>query len=90
MTPENHFELDTSAPAVSVVEAVASVVDKDPWDLDPLGDVVDPDALNRLVTSEQKVKVSFEYEGTIVTVTSSDEISVIPTEAKADELWAEV
>lgn len=55
-----------------VVEAVAFIHDADPTDLDPLFEVLDPDALDALVDDEAGESsvdtVTFVYEGLEVTV----------------------
>ena len=67
-----------STVCVRVVEAVADAAGVDPVELScPLGDVIDVDALARLVSrSHQTVRVAFRYEGYDVTVRSDGRISV--------------
>lgn len=64
-------------PATGVVMKVADAKDVDPIDLDSLYEVVDPDALNALVSlSEGTVRIEFEYEGYVITVRSDGHIHV--------------
>ncbi len=61
-----------------VIEALASAEDVSPAELSPpLADAVDPDALGRLLASGT-VRVTFEYEGREVTVTSDGDVQVTP------------
>ncbi|WP_265108008.1 HalOD1 output domain-containing protein [Halosolutus halophilus] len=64
-------------PATGVVMMVADAKDVDPIDLDSLFEVVDPDALNALVSrSEGTVQIEFEYEGYVITVRSDGHIHI--------------
>lgn len=70
-----------STPAMAVVHGVATVLETDPDALDPLARTVDPDALNRLVTSwmerdDGTASVTFGYCGCSVTVYGSGEILI--------------
>jgi len=63
--------------STSVIEAVAAVIGKAPTDMEPLYEVVDPDALDSLVTSLRDAghgTVLFALAGWEVTVMSSGEI----------------
>lgn len=73
----------SAAPSIAVVEAVAAREGVDPVELDrPLNDVLDPDALDRLVRSydaqpgASPFEVSFTYYGYSVTVSSSGTVRV--------------
>lgn len=60
-----------------IVKEVAQVKDVDPLDLAPLLDVVDPDALNNLVTNSTKgVEVIFMYEGYRVSVQGDGQVQL--------------
>ncbi|WP_317175806.1 HalOD1 output domain-containing protein [Halomontanus rarus] len=66
-------------PVFAVVSAVAEASGADPLELPPLGDAIDPDALNELFTvrSESTVaKVTFEYAGYDITVRGNGEVQV--------------
>lgn len=69
--------------AGTVVEAVATVSDADPTEMERLHDVVDPDALDRLFGSfsgsrrgNGQGRVEFAFEGYGITVTSGGEVEV--------------
>lgn len=64
---------DTVSTSTAIVEAVAAVSDRDPADLPPLYESIDPDALNTLLgpagdRSDQPLAVSFAYFGYSVRV----------------------
>jgi len=69
-------------PSVAVVESVAEATDQGPTDLRPLADVVDTDALDRLLTRNagdaSLVHTTFQYESVTVTVDSSGFVRVEP------------
>ncbi|WP_276256725.1 HalOD1 output domain-containing protein [Halomontanus rarus] len=70
-------------PVFAVVLAVADASGVDPLELPPLGDTIDPDALNELfmARSESTVaKVTFEYAGYDVTVRGDGEIQARTTQ----------
>lgn len=70
--------LDGSDVAARVVTAVADAEELSPMDLDlPLYEVVDPDALERLVEStDAALEVTFSYLGREVTVDGCGAVSV--------------
>lgn len=60
-----------------VVEALATVTDSDPVSMTPpLYEVVDPDALNRLLETDASVELRFEYEDHVVVADSEGTVSV--------------
>ena len=66
--------VDTASVSEVVVEAVAETTARDATDLEPLFEVVDPDALDALFTSRSPGRgrdpmgITFEYGGHRVTV----------------------
>lgn len=63
----------------AIVEATAAASGRDPFELEPLYDAVDPDALSALVEGEPgeaDVSVTLRYEGRTVTVQRGGEITV--------------
>lgn len=72
-----HAEREPGEPvATTVVTAVAAVEGVRPERLDPLGDVVDPDALDGLLGSAagRDCWLVFEYHGYEVTVAASGDV----------------
>lgn len=63
-------EFDGDAPHVAVAQAVGSLLDADPGELEPLFDSLDPEALDALCRGEPRarLRVSFVYQGCSVTV----------------------
>lgn len=65
----------------AVYTAIAELIDRSPMELAPLASVIDPDALDAVVTSGDSSpdpgRVSFEYEDYRVTVTT-DEVVLDP------------
>lgn len=67
----------------TIVEAVATLKDAEPTDLEPLQTAVDPDALEGLVSSlgrsasrDGEGRTEFTFEGCHVVVTSSGDVTV--------------
>lgn len=62
----------------SVVEAISRAEDTDPTDLDPVYEVIDPDALNELFDGKRgnAGKVEFRYHGYDVTVRSDGRVTL--------------
>ena len=67
-----HFEWDQNGrPSASIVDAVATVTDSEISEMPPLHEVVDPDALNRILDpsvdsadrDDTRAHVSFQYHG---------------------------
>jgi len=81
---------ETRPPSELVIEAVADHADVDPLDLDvPLGEVVDPDALDAIFASRfnagrNEGRVEFTYLGYRVTVVSEHERVFVDVASAAD------
>lgn len=74
----------------AIVEAVAEADDVDPLDLPPLYETVDPDALETLFTATNTSprstgKVTFEYSGHTVVVSSDGSIMVADEQTALEE-----
>lgn len=68
---------DGGRPTANVVRAVAEAEGRDPTDLPPLGEAIDPDALETLLAeSSGTVRISFEYAGHIVEAGSDGSVRV--------------
>ena len=73
----HHDWQGSEPPTVAVVKAVAAATDRTPTGLPLLQNTLDPDALNTLLTREAaSVTVSFQYAGTIVTVSGDGNIKI--------------
>ncbi|WP_276261483.1 HalOD1 output domain-containing protein [Haloglomus litoreum] len=79
-SPTGHvFEAGEQPVAEAVVEATSTVTGRDPLDMEPLFDVVDPDALETLVAGpagSAGVSVSFQFEGRQITVQRGGRIHI--------------
>lgn len=73
-------QTDGESASRTVLRAVASAKDVVPTDIDRnLYDVVDPDALNRLVGSGQHLEVRFTFAGCTVEVDGGGTVVVEPS-----------
>lgn len=78
------FDDETESPSVAVVSLVAAVTDRTPTELEPLNDVLDPDALDALFAPTPTGKfrsdgnVQFTYHDHDVTVYSYGVVAVEP------------
>lgn len=63
-----------------VVEAVAEATGREATDLEPLGHVLDPEALDTLFSRREHAcgRVSFRYAGCDVVVEAPDDVQVTP------------
>lgn len=71
---------ETDSVADAVAMSVATVRDCDPTDLPPLGETVDPDALNDIFQASNRgtgVNVTFEYAGFDVTINHEGELTLV-------------
>jgi len=77
-----HTIPDDTSVTVAVVQATSELEGRDPIALPPLGNVVDPDALNRLfgAAADENGRavgsVSFEYSDSHVTVSNDQRVVV--------------
>lgn len=84
-TARKQFDGRTEPPSIAVVSLVAAVAGCDPAELEPLSDVLDPDALDELFaptpTGRHRTdgRVEFSYHGYDVTVYSYGVVEVEPT-----------
>lgn len=67
--------------STAVVEAVSETAGADPTALPPLYEVIDPDALDRLLDPSSRTRhpsttVEFVYYGYVVTITSINGVSI--------------
>ncbi|MDG5821424.1 HalOD1 output domain-containing protein [Natronococcus sp. A-GB7] len=70
-------------PVVAVVSAVADAAGTDPFELPPLSNAINPEALNDLIGTGQSSgleSVSFEYVGYDIVVSGTGDIQVTPSE----------
>ncbi|AGB39710.1 HalOD1 output domain-containing protein [Natronococcus occultus] len=76
------FDPEAESITVSLVEAVATAIDRDPVAMTPLFEAVDPEALSALVASTRDgpVEVSFAYEDCYVTVSTCGDVVIEPPE----------
>lgn len=70
------------ATSTRVVRCVAAALDRDPLDLPPLYDSIDPDALDTLVphSPEGGCRLSFRFAGVEVLVSELGDIQVVSTD----------
>jgi len=63
-----------------VVRAVSAVIGREPTAMEPLYSTVDPEAIERLVRSagDGPLRISFSYEGTLVSVEGSGDVVITP------------
>lgn len=65
-----------SAPSEAIVLEVASRTGMDPFDLPPLYQYVDPEALDRLVLGPGSCRATFEYAGYEVIVHETNHVDL--------------
>lgn len=70
------FDPGSTDASAAVVHAVTDAANVEPWDLDPLYEAIEPEALNALVGDSDgaPIAVSFEYQGYEVFVRGRGEV----------------
>lgn len=65
---------------VAVTDAVAEATDRNPTELDPLYESIDPDALTALFAGRNPsdTRIEFEYQGQTVTIDGDGQVTVDP------------
>lgn len=87
-TVRRQFDWETTTPSAGAVETIAAAADSEPGSIRPLYEFVDPDALDVLLSPRTATKsdtttvVSFPFDGLNVTVYSTGEVEVRPSNAK--------
>jgi hypothetical protein len=83
---EIHKQYDWSDtdPSIAVVKTVAAATNREPTELKPLYEILDPDALDELIRSDGRptatdTSVSFIWDRCNVTVNSSGDVVVCPS-----------
>ncbi|SEQ72720.1 HalOD1 output domain-containing protein [Natrinema salaciae] len=80
--------LDTHSDSISlrIVDAIAEATDTDVYELEPLYNVVDPEALDQLFRPDSAVdiRVEFEYGGLLVEVRSDGTVVIDGTVHASD------
>jgi len=81
------FDDDAIAPSMAIVEAMASVRDTTPTDLDPLVETVDPMAVDRLAkgaNGNDDCVIEFRYLDHVVAVRGRNVVEIRPSSADDD------
>jgi hypothetical protein len=82
------FDDDAIAPSMAIIEAMASVCDTSPTELEPLVDTVDPMAIDRLMRgadgTDDRV-LEFRYVEHVVTVHGRGIVEIRPPAVDADD-----
>jgi len=66
-------------PVNDVVESIAAEAGRDPTELPPLYDAIDPDVLTSFVDSaSDDASLQFQYCGNVVTVSGSGAVEIAP------------
>ncbi|WP_226482068.1 HalOD1 output domain-containing protein [Natrinema amylolyticum] len=75
---ETTLDYHSDSISLRVVEALADATDTETYELEPLYNVVDPEALDQLFRSDSSaaVSVEFEYDGLLVGVRSDGTVTV--------------
>jgi len=75
---------DEDAVAIAVVNTVSTVIGRDPTEMQPLGEVIDGEALGMLFGTPGRGResnyVQFEYESCLVRVSGDGTVAVTPVE----------
>lgn len=79
---------ESSPISEQVVERVAAKTGRDPLELPVLHDIVDPDAMDKLVEGMSDGRLSFTYAGQEVTIASDGEITLEDTSSARQPLKA--
>jgi len=73
-------------PSMAIVRAVAEAADRAETELPPLQQIIDAEALDRLLTGDQSsLTVSFQYAGYAVAVRADGTIEIEPDTGHADD-----
>ncbi|MGQ4556864.1 HalOD1 output domain-containing protein [Halobellus sp. GM3] len=75
-----HFQIGERPPSVAMIEAIAFVTNQDPLDIDPVADVIDPDAMDQLLGGDDTVTISFVFEEYDIELSGSGEIVISGTD----------
>ena len=85
------YDWTSTTPSTAVIETVAVASDREPTGIEPLYEVIDPDALDALVRSNgdepvgEGTTVSFEFTGQSVAVHGGGSVVVRPVEPRSGE-----
>ena len=85
------YDWTSVTPSTAVVETVAVASDREPAGIEPLYEVIDPDALDALIRSNgdepagDGITATFEFGGQSVTVHGGGSVVVRPVESRSGE-----
>jgi hypothetical protein len=83
---ETRYRWDETDPTAAIVQSVAAVTGREPTAMRPVYDVLNPDALNELLTfdgqhlRERSLRVTVTYEGCEVVLAADGRLAVALTE----------
>ena len=84
------YDWTATTPSTAVIETVAVASDREPTGIEPLYEVIDPDALDALVRANGDepvgvgTTVTFEFGGQSVTVHGGGSVVVRPVEPRSE------
>lgn len=76
MTVRSPEPAESVSPSERIVYTVAEQTNTEPHELPPLYDSIDPDSIDRLLTSMEHGELQFQYAGQAVTVNSDGSVDV--------------
>lgn len=83
------YDWSDVTPSTAIIEAVSTVVDADPVEIDPLRDVADPDAIDKLLDTAGDaagdLEVTFRYESVHVSARRDGTITLRSVEDEKPE-----
>lgn len=73
-----HDRTNNGSLSITIVEAIAAVTGAEQGEMEPLHSVLDPDALDTVLSSAEEgdLRVEFRYEERVVTVTESGDVHI--------------
>lgn len=73
------YDSDQATPSLAIITVVANITGRDPWELEPLHESIDADAVDALFAADGSSvsQLTFQYSGYEITVETNDVVEVV-------------
>lgn len=84
-----NYEMDRVSPSLALVEAIATVEETDPIALEPIGNSIDMNAIDRIIHSssaDHDTRITLSYQGYHATISTAGIVELQPADSNRANL----
>lgn len=79
-----NYETERLSPSLALVEAIAAIEETDPVDLEPIGNSIDMNAIDRIIhasNDDRETRITLSYQGYHVTISTAGVVELQPADS---------